>query len=219
MPMPMPDREVMKTVAKLGTAGFVAAATFIAGWEGKRLTAVHEHIDPPGIITVCQGITNYDKPDLKVGDRFTDQQCRDMFAAALVKYDNNMMKCIHVPLSQNTRVAMLSFNYNVGQGNFCKSSVVRKINAGDLNGGCDALMLFVNANGKRIQGLANRRAAERKLCKQPDTDTGAVVFKADDFTPPKPEPAPLPKPKPAFPPSPPKPAPVSFWGWLIGARS
>ena len=67
-------------------------------------------------------------------------------------------------MSDNTRIAMLSFTYNVGGGALCKSSVARKINAGDLRGGCDALLLYNRANGVPLRGLTNRRVAERELC-------------------------------------------------------
>jgi lysozyme len=72
--------------------------------------------------------------------------------------------CIKVPMSDGTHAAMISFTFNVGGGALCKSSVARKINAGDLKGGCDSLMLYVYANGKWIKGLENRRRDERRLC-------------------------------------------------------
>jgi hypothetical protein len=60
--------------------------------------------------------------------------------------------------------SIISFTYNVGGGALCKSSVARYINAGEPDKGCDALLLYVKANKHIIQGLKNRRMAERKLC-------------------------------------------------------
>ena len=45
-------------------------------WEGRNYTAVHLSFDPPGVVTVCGGVTNYDLPHLKVGDKFTEAECQ-----------------------------------------------------------------------------------------------------------------------------------------------
>jgi lysozyme len=147
------------------TVAAIAVATpFVVGWEGMDNVARHFSFDPPGVITVCNGITNYDLPGLKPGMKFTDGQCADLLRKAMPKYAAPIDKCVKVPITDNTRAALYSASYNLGPGTVCKSSMVRKINAGDLNGGCDALLLYVRANGKYLQGLMNRRKAERRLC-------------------------------------------------------
>jgi lysozyme len=42
--------------------------------------------------------------------------------------------------------------------------VAREFNAGRWRKGCDGFGAWVNAGGKRVQGLVNRRADERALC-------------------------------------------------------
>jgi lysozyme len=143
----------------------VSAPPVLNQLEGYRTVVVHERIDPPGVYTVCAGITNYDMPELKIGQRFTEAQCNTALAKAVPKYIAQVNKCIHVELAnKDTALAMVLFVYNVGQGNLCKSSVARKINAGDLKGGCNALMAWDMADGKHLKGLRNRRAIERDLC-------------------------------------------------------
>ena len=78
-----------------------------------------------------------------------------------------MLKCTKVPLNQNQYDALVSFTYNVGVGAYCGSTLVRKLNQGDYTGACNELRRWVYAGGKRVQGLANRREAERSLCLKP----------------------------------------------------
>jgi lysozyme len=62
-------------------------------------------------------------------------------------------------------LAFLSGTYNIGIGAFCRSSMARLANAGDLSGACSALILYVNAGPKKnVRGLVLRRTDEKNLC-------------------------------------------------------
>lgn len=155
-----------KTIAA-GTAVALSAAAFAAPREGFEPVAKHERIDPPGVITEGYGRTNYDDPGLKIGDTITEIEARRLLADDLArKYLPPIRVCIRgfdkMPLSR--QVAFLDGAYNLGSRTICKSSMVRKLNAGDLRGACDAFMLYDRANGKVIRGLQKRRADERALC-------------------------------------------------------
>ena len=54
-----------------GAVAISLCAVLLAHWEGEDRTAKHNYFDPPGVITVCDGVTNYDWPSLKVGEKFT----------------------------------------------------------------------------------------------------------------------------------------------------
>lgn len=160
-----------KSVAAHGTTSAVTAAAmaialpFIASWEGDDgLVAKHLAIDPPGVITVCQGITNYDIPTLKEGDTYSREQCDQMFAEHLLHYTFTIDNCVKVEVPASTRASLYSAGYNLGAGRVCASNIVRKINAGDLEGGCEVLLQYIKANGVVLRGLQRRRAAEFKLC-------------------------------------------------------
>jgi lysozyme len=60
----------------------------------------------------------------------------------------------------------VSFAYNVGGGNYCGSTLVRKLNAGDTAGACNELTRWTRAKGIVLPGLVKRREAERQLCLQ-----------------------------------------------------
>lgn len=141
------------------TAAGAAAIALVGAWEGLRLTSYRDVI---GVWTVCYGETRGVKP----GMRFTKQQCGDMLIDGLEQFEAGMRACLRNPdvIPDKTYVAFLSLSYNIGTGAFCKSSIARKANAGDLRGACDALMLYTRAGGKEIKGLVNRRVDERRLC-------------------------------------------------------
>ena len=69
-----------------------------------------------------------------------------------------------VELPEPTRAALASFVYNVGAGNFARSTLLRKLNRGDLRGACHELSRWVYAGGKRLNGLVSRRATEKEIC-------------------------------------------------------
>ena len=77
-----------------------------------------------------------------------------------------MRACMKKPdaLGDDAYVAVLSFTYNVGIGAACQSTLMRKLNAGDLRGACDQLPRWVHDGGRVIKGLVRRRTSERALC-------------------------------------------------------
>jgi lysozyme len=148
-----------------GSVGAIlsAAAMFISPWEGYF---GHTYKDIVGVDTVCYGET--DKPAVEEGKRreFTKEECRQMLAKSLVKYDTGMKACLKKPITDNMHVAFLSATYNIGIAGFCKSSMARLVNDGKPRQACDALLAWNKAGGKVVKGLDNRRKAERSLCLQ-----------------------------------------------------
>jgi lysozyme len=152
----------MKTSHKIGGgAAIVLACAFIQPWEGLWTTAQVDTIGTGRPVTWCYGET---KGNVKAGQHFTPQQCSDMLAKRLPEYNAEISKCIHVPISDKTRAAFVSFAYNVGSAGFCGSSAARRLNAGDYRGACDGLLSWNRAQGRVVKGLVNRRNAERGLC-------------------------------------------------------
>ncbi|EHX68459.1 phage lysozyme family protein [Escherichia coli DEC13C] len=67
-------------------------------------------------------------------------------------------------IPETMRGALYSFVYNVGAGNFRTSTLLRKINQGDIKGACDQLRRWTYAGGKQWKGLMTRREIEREIC-------------------------------------------------------
>lgn len=81
---------------------------------------------------------------------------RDMTRAATVVSED-----VRVPLSDHEKAALDDFIYNVGEGNFKASTLLRKLNAGDHEGAADEFLRWNKAGGHVLVGLVKRRAAER----------------------------------------------------------
>lgn len=159
MPIRMPKTTKGKTRLAAGSAIVAVTIGFVGAWEGLRLSSYQDIV---GVWTSCYGETAGMGP----GMRFTKDQCDVMFLGSLQKHEAGMRSCLTNPdaIPDPSYVAFLSFTYNVGTGAFCKSTLARRINAGDLKGACDQLMRWTRAGGKVVKGLVNRRSDERALC-------------------------------------------------------
>lgn len=144
-------------IAKIGAAAAALVVSTVAVYEG---TVLRTYRDPIGIITACTGHTG---PELVMGQTFTREQCEDMLYKDLAKHAA-ALDCIKHPMTDGQKAAFLSFAFNVGQRNFCSSTLARKANAGDMAGACAELSRWTYAGGKQLPGLVKRRAAERQLC-------------------------------------------------------
>lgn len=139
------------------TTALVGGAT---QWEGTKYVP---YSDMAGILTVCQGYTGKDIIKTKT---YTPAECKTILETALKKHQAGILQCINVPVKQYELDAFTLFAYNVGVGSFCNSTTVLKpLNAGNTAKACDGLMQWVYVGKQRVQGLANRREYERKMCK------------------------------------------------------
>lgn len=143
-------------------AAFIGLAVLIATpvieqWEGTRTDPYRDIV---GVWTVCTGETRVEMR------RYTPAECNAMLDNTLeADWAPAVLKAVPALKDRPYQfAASLSFSYNVGIAAFSKSTVAKRFNAGDWRGGCDAMLAWVYAGGKRVQGLANRRRAERELC-------------------------------------------------------
>lgn len=87
-------------------------------------------------------------------------------------YDAGIGKCIHVELPDGVRAMAISDAYNAGVGAVCSSPMVAKWNAGDVEGGCNAIKGWRIASRPRgpgtplvvQRGLVIRRNDEAAKC-------------------------------------------------------
>ncbi|UDF29402.1 UNVERIFIED_ORG: lysozyme [Roseateles sp. XES5] len=151
----------MTSRLKKGSALLAAAVALIGSWEGLRTVAYRDVV---GIPTVCYGETR----GVSMGDSYTAEECRAMLGDGIVEFEQGMRKCLTAPdaIPAKSYVAFLSLSYNIGNRAFCGSTVARRANAGDVRGACEAILMWDKAGGRRVQGLANRRADERRICLQ-----------------------------------------------------
>lgn len=120
---------------------------------------------PAGIWTIGYGSTFYingekvSRYDSEISETFASELLENVLNDFAIKVD----RLIKVSLNQNQFDALVSFTYNVGIGAFSKSSLLKKLNAADLNGASKEFVRWNKANGKILNGLVNRRNDESKL--------------------------------------------------------
>jgi lysozyme len=139
----------------------VVSATLLSSamlWEGDKRDAYYDIV---GVLTVCYGHTG---SDIVKGRRYSKEECTYLLKNDLVKHQKPVLDCTNVPLSRNEVDAYTLFATNVGGAAYCRSSLLKKLNAGDHVGACNALTAWSYAGGKYVQGLNNRRVYERQMC-------------------------------------------------------
>jgi len=143
----------------------MSAAAFVGlvAHEGYRDKA---YIPVPGDRpTLGYGSTTHaDGRPVKLGDTTTPTKALARTMMDVDKFQGAMRQCVRVPLYQHEYDSLVQFAYNIGPDALCKSTLMRKLNAGDYEGACNEMTKWVYAGGRKVQGLVNRREAERKLC-------------------------------------------------------
>ena len=143
------------TVAALVVSA--AALVGIATHEGYRGEA---YKDATGIPTIGYGET----AGVKMGDKTTPERALVQLLESTEKHADAIRSCIRVPLYQHEFDAYVSLAYNIGTGAFCRSTLVKKLNAGDYSGACSEIKRWNRAGGKVLPGLITRREAEYRMC-------------------------------------------------------
>ena len=147
-----------------GLAGIVGAAVaaallvFTPSFEGTKLKTYR---DLGGVLTYCTGATE----NAMLGKTYTPAECQAQLERDLERHAAGVARCVPMNrLTAGQRVAFVDAAYNIGVPAFCGSSMARRINAGDIVGACDALLMWNKVGGKEVRGLTRRRQAERELC-------------------------------------------------------
>lgn len=150
---------------RLAAAIAAGSATLIAstlvGWfEG---TVYTPYYDPGGVLTVCRGHTG---PDIVPGKTYTEEECAELERRDIAIAEAGVDRQVRVPLSPAMRGALIDFVFNVGESQFARSTLLRKLNAGDYAGACLEYERWRYQNGKVLRGLILRREAEMWTCMQ-----------------------------------------------------
>ena len=114
---------------------------------------------PAGVLTLGWGATE----GVKEGMIWTREEAEVRLRAELEKFEAGVIRLTTVPLNQNQFDSLVSFTYNVGLGAFERSTVRRKLNAGDYRGAASSFKMWNKGGGRVLPGLVNRRAREATL--------------------------------------------------------
>ena len=147
-------RRLAVAALSLSAAGLVGIANF-EGFSEKAYIPVAGDVP-----TIGFGSTE----GVKMGDTISVPKAIERLHRDTEKAESAIGRCVKVPLAQCEFDAFTSFAFNVGTEAFCSSTLVKKLNQGDYAGACAELKRWVYVDGRRVQGLVNRREAEYRLC-------------------------------------------------------
>lgn len=159
----------------IGGGAIALAMATVTYFEGYEPTP---YVDPVGIPTVCVGHTGGVEMERVYSEAECDALLKGDLGVAFAAVD----KYVRVPLGDATRAALASFVFNVGEGAFRKSTLLRRLNVGEGAPACAELKRWVcvktvegqgdiegpcatpKRNRRSLPGLVKRRDVEHALC-------------------------------------------------------
>lgn len=136
----------------------------IKGFEGCRLTAYPDPGTGGAPWTIGYGWTlPVDGKPVRPGMTIDQATADRLLKTGLVSYENDVLKIVKVKLTQGQFDALVSFAYNIGSRALSTSTLLKKLNTGDIKGAADEFLRWNKAGGKVLNGLNRRREAERAL--------------------------------------------------------
>jgi lysozyme len=145
----------------LAVAAAAVAASFLIGLEGYT---GGPYLDSAGVLTDCYGNTKNVRRDLVR----SQAQCQALLNGEALRIGDKILTLTTKPVSTPTLASYISFAYNVGDGAFRGSTLLKLHNQGRYREACEQMRrwVYVTILGAkvRIQGLMNRREKEAALC-------------------------------------------------------
>lgn len=116
--------------------------------------------------------TRPDGSPVRMGDTTNPVDALQRKQRDLVKFEGAIKRCVTVPLHQAEYDVYVDMAYNIGTAGFCGSTIVKRLNAQNYAGACDAILMWkrvakqdCSVPGNRIcWGLWQRRLAAHAKC-------------------------------------------------------
>lgn len=162
---------------KQAAAAIVLASGFIVALESVELKP---YLDGGGVPTVCVGHTS----SVDMRKIYTHKECYGLLDVDMLVAAKAVDRLVKVPLTDNERIAYISFVFNVGSGAFAKSTMLKLINDQKFIAACEQFDRWVYDNGVKVKGLANRRRIEKAKCLEPDPikeDTHVLLSQLEKY--------------------------------------
>jgi lysozyme len=147
-----------------------ATIDLIKSFEGFSAKAYHDSIDKPSIDTIGFGSITYENgTKVKVGDPAITEE----IAIELLMWEVNEKAKVITPmitatLNDNQFGALVSFAYNLGEGNLQSSTLLKKVNANPKDASIQLEFdKWIYSNHLPVKGLETRRRAEYQLYIKP----------------------------------------------------
>lgn len=152
-------RLFMNKITKTGQGGIDLIKSF-EGFRGKP------YLCPAKVPTIGYGATYYSngKKVTMADKEITEVEASHLLSEMLGTYEKAVDSYCIDTITQNQFDALVSFAYNLGNGNLKSSTLLKKVNVNPNDPTIkDEFMKWVKAGGKTLPGLVRRRTAESQL--------------------------------------------------------
>lgn len=130
--------------------------------EGGLWTVGHGHLVLPTDTVIRNGAPTKLHPYGPVTD-LSPAESDAFFARDTEAARSAVANKVSAMLTDNQRAALISLVFNIGTGAFAGSTLLRKLNAGDVSGAADQFLVWKKVKGVDSPGLLARRTSERAL--------------------------------------------------------
>jgi len=79
---------------------------------------------------------------VKMGDKTTPIKAVQRALVDVDKFEGAIKKCVKVPLHQAEYDLYVNLSYNIGPAGFCTSTIVKRLNAYNYQGACEAILMW-----------------------------------------------------------------------------
>ena len=123
------------------------------------------YLCPANVWTIGYGSTRLadGKAVTKDTPKITYDEGTKLLEITLEQFERAVDAAVHVAVNQNQYDAMVSLCYNIGVGNFSKSTLIKLLNNGNSIAAAQEFLRWNKVKGKPITGLTKRREEEMKL--------------------------------------------------------
>lgn len=129
----------------------------IRNFEGLRLNA---YKCPSGRLTIGYGHT----AQVKENDKITKEKAEEFLNNDIKICENVLNKYCKVVLTQNQYDACIDFIFNLGAGNFAKSTLLKLLNNKKFNEAANQFERWIlDSKNRPLEGLKRRRKVEKEL--------------------------------------------------------
>ena len=130
----------------------------IKRFEGCELKA---YLCSAGVPTIGFGSTRGVSMDMEI----TQERAEALLIEDISDFEEEVNKCVKVPLTQNQFDALVAWTFNLGGTNLRNSTMLKVLNEGEYEKVPSEMKRWNKAAGKTLEGLIRRREAESLLFK------------------------------------------------------
>lgn len=172
-----PDlRSRLKTAGAAGAGAVALAMIFGAHYEGTGPTRkapdgtrqYRPYLDTGGIWTVCHGVTG---PAVVPSRWYSASECQTLESIAYKRAEAGARRLFlrYDTYNRWVQMSLIDMAYNLGEEKLRGTTIQRKLNAGDLIGGCEEMLRWNKGRKSGVlvvlPGLEDRRDASTEICR------------------------------------------------------